>query len=89
MVGLFPGRFVHRFLVPAVAAASLLAAIGLTVANWDPGDSAPIIAGALAIDTLALLLSVLFYVMGLATILLSARAEVAARPARASTCACC
>ncbi len=77
MVGLFPGRFVQRALVPLVGAASLLTAGGLTIANWEQGDSNPIIAGALAIDTLALLLSLLFFVMGLATIVLSLRADVA------------
>ena len=63
-------------LVPLLAAASLLTAIGLTIANWEAGDSAPIIEGALAIDTLALFMSMLFYVAGLATILLSLRADV-------------
>ncbi len=75
MVGLIRGRFVQRTLVPLLAAASLLAAIGLTIANWDPGDSKPIIEGALAVDTLALFLTMLFYVAGLATIALSLRAE--------------
>jgi len=74
-VGLIRGRFVQRTLVPLLAAASLLAAIGLTIANWDPGDSKPIIEGALAVDTLALFLTMLFYVAGLATIALSLRAE--------------
>ena len=32
----------------AYAAASLCTAMGLTIANWEPGDSAPIIEGALA-----------------------------------------
>lgn len=71
MVGLFPGRLVQRVLVPALTAMALLSAIGLTIANWEAGDSAPIIEGALAIDTLALFLSLLVYVMGLVTILLS------------------
>ena len=76
MVGCFRGRFVQRALVPAVAAAALLAAIGLTIANWETGDSLPIIEGALAIDTLALFMSMLFYVTGLVAVLLSLRAEV-------------
>ena len=75
MVGLIRGRLVQRTIVPLIAAASLLAAIGLTIANWDPGDSKPIIEGALAVDTLALFLTMLFYVAGLATIALSLRAE--------------
>ncbi len=77
LVSLIRGRFVQRTLVPLLAAASLLAAIGLTIANWDPGDSKPIVEGALAIDTLALFLTMLFYVAGLATIALSLRAESA------------
>jgi NADH-quinone oxidoreductase subunit N len=76
MAGLISGRFAQRVLVPFVAVASLLTAIGLTIANWDAGDSAPIIEGALAIDTLALFMSMLFYVAGLATVLLSLRADV-------------
>jgi len=74
MAGLFPGRFVQRVLVPSLTAAALLAAIGLTVVNWDPGDTKPIISGALSTDTLALFLSLLFYVTGLATVALSLRA---------------
>ena len=76
MAGLISGRFAQRVLVPFVAAASLLTAMGLTIANWEAGDSAPIIEGALAIDTLALFMAMLFYVAGLATVLLSLRADV-------------
>ena len=39
IVALFPGRFVQRVLVPLVGAASLLTAGGLTIANWEAGDS--------------------------------------------------
>jgi NADH-quinone oxidoreductase subunit N len=73
MVGLFRGARVRLLLVPALAAAALLAAIGLTIWIWEPGDSAPIIENALAIDPLALGISVLFYVAGLATVVLSLR----------------
>jgi NADH-quinone oxidoreductase subunit N len=73
MAGLLRAQRVQRVIVPALAAASLLAAIGLTIWIWEPGDSEPIIEGALAIDTLALGVSVLFYVAGLAAILLSLR----------------
>ena len=76
LAGLIGGRFAQRVLVPLVAAAALLTAIGLTIANWEAGDSAPIIEGALAIDALALFMSMLFYVAGLATVLLSLRADV-------------
>ena len=54
---------------------TLLIAIGLTIWIWDPGDSEPIIEGALAMDTLTLGLSMLFYAAGLVTILLSLRAD--------------
>ena len=76
MAGLLRGRVVQRTLVPALAVLALLVAAGLTIANWDPGDKAPIIEGALAIDTLSLFLSMLFYVAGLVTVALSLRADV-------------
>jgi NADH-quinone oxidoreductase subunit N len=68
MVALFRGRFVQRFLVPLFTVGALGAAIGLTIWNWQTGDSRPIIEGALAIDPLALGLSLLFYISGLATV---------------------
>ena len=74
LVGLLRGRGVQRGVVPALAAASLVAAIALSVWNWEPGDSKPIIEGSLAVDTLALGISVLCYLAGLATIALSHRA---------------
>jgi NADH-quinone oxidoreductase subunit N len=73
MAALFRGHFVQRLLVPALAVISLGAAIGLTIWIWEPGDSKPIVEGALAIDTLALGLSLLFYIAGLATVALSWR----------------
>jgi NADH-quinone oxidoreductase subunit N len=76
MVGLFRGRAVQRAAVPAVAAASLITAIALTLWVWDPGVKKPIISGALSIDTLTLGLSMLFFIAGLATILLSLRSDV-------------
>jgi NADH-quinone oxidoreductase subunit N len=54
---------------------SLLTAAGLTVWIWEPGPQAPIIEGALAVDTLSLGVSMLFYVAGLVVIALSHRAE--------------
>ena len=75
MVGLLRARVAQRVVVPVLAIASLLAAIGLTIWIWQPGDSRPIVAGALSIDTLALGISVLFYVAGIATILLSLRSD--------------
>jgi NADH-quinone oxidoreductase subunit N len=80
MVGLFRGRVVQTILVPGTGAASLLTAIGLTIWIWEPGEQQPIIEGSLTVDTLALGISMLFYVAGLVCIALSLRA-VAAREA--------
>jgi len=74
MVGLVRGRAVQRVVVPVLTAVSLLAAIGLSVWVWEPGDQPPIVVGALAQDTLAVGISVLFYVAGLFAVLLSLRA---------------
>ena len=76
LVGLISGNRVQRLLVPALAGLSLAVAIVFTVLNWEAGDSRPIIEGALAIDTLALFLSMIFYIAGLATVVLSMRAKV-------------
>ena len=76
MAGLFRGRVVQRFVVPLLAAAALITAIILALWVWDPGVKKPIIAGALSVDTLTLGLSVLFFISGLATILLSLRSDV-------------
>jgi NADH-quinone oxidoreductase subunit N len=73
MVGLLRPLFVRQVLVPALTAVSLLAAMGLTIWIWEPGDIAPIIEGAIAMDTLTLGVSMLFYVAGLVTIVLSLR----------------
>jgi NADH-quinone oxidoreductase subunit N len=75
LAGLIRGAFVQRVLAPALAVAALLAAIGLSIWIWEPGDSAPIVEGALAIDTLAVGMTMLFCVTGVGTILLSLRAE--------------
>jgi NADH-quinone oxidoreductase subunit N len=75
MVGLLRSPFVRRAVVPALTAALILIAIGLTIWIWDPGDTRPILEGALAMDTLTLGLSMLFYAAGLVTIVLSLRAN--------------
>jgi NADH-quinone oxidoreductase subunit N len=80
MVGLLRARFVRHALVPALTAATLITAIGLTIWIWEPGEQQPIIEGSLTVDTLALGLSMLFYVAGLVCIALSLRA-LAAREA--------
>jgi NADH-quinone oxidoreductase subunit N len=73
MVGLVRSPFVRRVLVPALTAVSLLAAIGLTIWIWEPGDREPIIERAIAMDTLTLGVSMLFFVAGLVTVVLSFR----------------
>jgi NADH-quinone oxidoreductase subunit N len=78
MAGLVRGRRINRTLLPLLTLGALGAAIGLTIANWEPGDTKPIIEGALAVDTLALGTSMLFYVAGVATVLLSLRSHVIA-----------
>ncbi len=77
MVGLFRPRFVRFVLVPLLTAIALLTAIGLTIWIWEPGNRDPIIEGALAMDALALGLSMLFYVAGLVAIALSWRSTAA------------
>ena len=73
IAALFPGRFVQRMLVPALTVITLAAAAGLSVWIWEPGDTRPIVEGALEVDTLALGISMLFYVTGIATVFLALR----------------
>ena len=75
MVGLLGSRFVRTLIVPVLSAVVLLTAIGLTIWIWEPGNRAPILEGALGVDTLALGMSMLFYVAGLVTIVLSLRSH--------------
>ena len=75
MVGLFSSRYVRHVIVPLLTVASLVTAIGLTVWIWEPGDTRPIIEGALAVDALSLGISALVFIAGIATVLLSLRAR--------------
>jgi NADH-quinone oxidoreductase subunit N len=75
LVSLLRSRWVHRTLIPALTIISLGAAIGLSIWNWEPGDTKPIIEGALAVDTLSLGISMLVYIAGIATVFLSLRAR--------------
>ena len=68
LAALIRGRLAQRVLVPLLTVGALGAAIGLTIWNWHTGPSRPIIEGALSTDALALGLSLLFYIAGLATI---------------------
>ena len=73
MAGLFRARSVHRVLIPVLTVVALGAAIGLSIWNWETGDTKPIVEGALAVDTLSLGISMLCYIAGIATVLLSLR----------------
>ena len=73
MVALLRGRVVQRWLVPGLTIATLLGATACSLLNWSPGVVEPIVEGALAMDTLTLGLSVLFYAAGVACVLLSFR----------------
>src|SRR5215213_2990971 len=73
MVGLFRPPFARRVLVPVLSAVTLLTAIGLSVWVWEPGARDPIVEGALTVDALGLGISMLCFIAGLVTILLSVR----------------
>ena len=75
MAALFRGAFVQRMLVPALTLASLGAAVGLTIWQWETGDLEPIVENALAVDTLALGAGLIFYAAAILTVLLSLRSE--------------
>ena len=72
MLGLLRPRFVRHTLVPLTAIASLGAAIGLAIWQWD--RKADLVSAALRIDGLALVLMILIFSAGIATVLLSWRA---------------
>jgi NADH-quinone oxidoreductase subunit N len=75
MASLARAAAVQRVVLPALAATSLLAAIGLAIWTWEPGPAAPVVSGALTFDTLTLVLVLIAAIAGLATIALSVRAE--------------
>jgi NADH-quinone oxidoreductase subunit N len=70
--GLLRGRFTRQTVVPALAVASLAAALGLAIWQWNSDKN--LIAGALRADDLALVMTLIFCVAGIATVLLSWRA---------------
>jgi NADH-quinone oxidoreductase subunit N len=78
MLGLLRSRFVREMLVPFMAIASFGAAIGLGIWQW--GERMDLVEAALRLDELTLLLTWIFCVAGIATVLLSWR-HVAPREA--------
>jgi NADH-quinone oxidoreductase subunit N len=75
MAGLLRGRGVQRVLIPLLTLVALGTAIGLSIWNWEPGDTKPIVEGALAVDTLSLGISMLCFIAAIATVFLSLDAE--------------
>jgi NADH-quinone oxidoreductase subunit N len=82
LVSLLRSRWVHRVLVPVLTIVALGAAIGLSIWNWEPGAQKPIVEGALQIDTLSLGISMLCYITGIATVLLSLRSDAVQQAGR-------
>ena len=76
MAGLLRPAFVRNVLVPLLTVATLGAAVGLGVWQWD--DNELVVAGALAIDNLTLALTMVFAAGALAATLLSIRSLAAA-----------
>ena len=71
MLGLMRSRAVRETAVPGLSIFALVLAIALSVSQW--GEREDLIAGALRLDELTLILTILFCVAGIASILLSWR----------------
>ncbi len=78
MLGLARSRAARETAVPALSIVTLLVAIGFSIWQW--GEREDLIAGALRLDELTLILTILFCVAGIAAVLLSWR-HVAPREA--------
>ena len=78
MLGLMRSRVAREQLVPGLSILSLVLTIGLCVWQW--GERTDLIAGALRLDELTLILTILFCVAGIAAVVLSWR-HVAPREA--------
>jgi NADH-quinone oxidoreductase subunit N len=78
LVGLLGSRSIRSHVVPALSLVALAAALGLTIWQWDAQKS--VVSGALRIDNLALLLSILLVAGGACSVLLAWR-SLAAREA--------
>jgi NADH-quinone oxidoreductase subunit N len=72
LLGLLRPRFVRHAVVPATAVVALGAAIGLSIWQWD--RNASLVSGALRLDGLALVLMLVIFTTGIATVLMSWRA---------------
>jgi NADH-quinone oxidoreductase subunit N len=72
LLGLLRPRAVREVLVPLLALAGFLAAIGLGI--WQYGEQKDLVAGALRLDDLTIVLSFVFSAGGAAAVLLSWRA---------------
>jgi NADH-quinone oxidoreductase subunit N len=72
LIGLLRPRVVREVLVPLLALAGFLAAIGLGI--WQYGEQKDLVAGALRLDDLTIVLSFVFSAGGAAAVLLSWRA---------------
>jgi len=78
LVGLLGSRWIRAHVVPALSLLALGAALGLTIWQWNAEKS--IVSGALRIDDLALMLTLLLLAGGACTVLLAWR-SLAAREA--------
>jgi NADH-quinone oxidoreductase subunit N len=72
LIGLLRPRAVREVLVPLLALAGFLAAVGLGI--WQYGEQKDLVAGALRLDDLTIVLSFVFSAGGAAAVLLSWRA---------------
>ncbi|HXR13584.1 MAG TPA: NADH-quinone oxidoreductase subunit N [Solirubrobacteraceae bacterium] len=73
LVGLLRSRFVRFQLVPALTLLVLAGVLAVTIWQWN--DHLSVIKGALAIDDLTLVMTMLFVAAGAATVILSWRAR--------------
>jgi len=78
LLGLVVSRAARETAVPALSIVALAVAIGLSVSQW--GERKDLIAGALRLDELTLILTIVFCVAGISAVLLSWR-HVAPREA--------
>jgi NADH-quinone oxidoreductase subunit N len=78
LVGLIGSRWIRSHVVPALSLGALGAALGLTIWQWNVQKS--VVAGALRIDDLALMLTIVLLAGGACTVLLAWR-SLAAREA--------